>query len=188
MVTPNDPGEVHAGTDANVPAVAWFCLRSHPKHEHIAAGHLRQMEEVEVYNPRIRFSRPTKQGTVWVTEALFPNYLFARFNWRTSLSRVNYAPGISCVVHFGTRWPTVPDRVIEELRASLGNDDVHTVPREFNTGDRVEIAGGAFHGLNAVVTKVMPGRERVMVLMEFLGRQTTVEIGVMSIIKEGMRR
>src|SRR5262245_8514765 len=75
-----------------VPPVAWFCLRSHPKHEHIAAGHLRAMEGVEVFNPRIRFVRSTRLGPAPVTEAMFPNYLFARFNWRESLTRVHSAP------------------------------------------------------------------------------------------------
>ena len=99
------------GNPGSEPGVAWFCLRSHPKHEHIAARHLQQMEGVEVFNPRIRFSRSTKLGPVNVTEALFPNYLFARFDWKTSLARVHYAPGVSGVVHFGIKWPTVPEAV-----------------------------------------------------------------------------
>src|SRR5258705_250702 len=60
---------------------AWFCLRARSKHEHIAARHLQQMTDVEVFLPRIRFRRKTRQGPAWVTEALFPNYLFARFDW-----------------------------------------------------------------------------------------------------------
>ena len=176
--------------DAAVPelAVAWFCLRSQPKHEHIAASHLRQMEEIEVFNPRIRFARATRQGPVWVTEALFPNYLFARFDWRTSLSRVHYAPGVSGVVHFGTRWPTVPDEVLDELRIMLGKDDIHVVSAALAPGDKVNIAGGMFHGLQAVVTQAMPGRQRVMVLMDFLGRQTTVEVALKSVIKQQFKR
>jgi transcriptional antiterminator RfaH len=168
--------------------LAWFCLRSQPKHEHIAAAHLRRHEGIEVLNPRVRFARPTRQGRVWVTEALFPNYIFARFDWRTSLTRIHYAPGVSGVVHFGNKWPTVPDAVMNELRAVIGKDEVHVVPMALEPGDNITIAGGAFHGLEAVITQVMPGRERVMVLLEFLGRQTTVEVGVMAVVKEGFRR
>jgi transcriptional antiterminator RfaH len=175
------------GSD-DVPACAWFCLRSHPKHEHIAASHLRQIEGVEVYNPRIRFPRTSRQGPIYVTEALFPNYLFAKFEWKNFLTRVHYAPGVAGVVHFGTRWPTIPDEAIEELRESLGQDDVHIVPRELREGDQVQISGGAFHGLQAVVTKVLPGRQRVTVLLDFLGRQTMVEVGLPSIIKQGIWR
>jgi transcriptional antiterminator RfaH len=162
--------------------LAWFCLRSHPKHEHIAAKHLRQME-IETLNPRIRFPRSTRQGPVWVTEALFPNYLFARFNLKTSLARVHYAPGVSGVVHFGDRWPAVPDQVIAEIRAALGADELHVISHELSPGDNVQVAGGLFHGLKAVITQVMPARQRVVVLMDLLGRQTAVELAVQSVIK-----
>lgn len=169
-------------------AVAWFCLRSQPKHEHIAAGHLRQMEGVEVFNPRIRYPRSTRTGKVIITEAMFPNYLFARFDWKSSLTRVHYAPGVSGVVHFGSKWPTVPEDSIEELRALIGSQGIHEVRDEVQVGDEVNVSGGVFHGLSAVVTQVMPGRQRVMVLMDFLGRQTTVEVGVQSIIRHGVGR
>ena len=181
-------GEHKPSGASEVPSRAWFCLRSQPKHEHIAAGHLRQIEGVEVYHPRIRFARSSRQGPVWITEALFPNYLFAKFEWKDFLTRVHYTPGVAGVVHFGTRWPTIPDEVIEELRHSLGPDDVHVVPKDVREGDNVQISGGAFHGLQAVVTKVMPGRLRVTVLLDFLGRQTMVEVGLPSIIKQGTWR
>jgi transcriptional antiterminator RfaH len=168
-------------------SVAWFCLRSQQKHEKIAAGRLAQMEEVEVFNPRIRFARPTKQGPVWVTESLFPNYLFARFDWRKSLARVHYAPGVKQIVHFGDRWPTVPDEVIEELQASLGPEDLRVVSEELHPGDSVTISGGLFHGLKTVVTQVMPGHQRVAVLMDFLGQQTPVEISVNSLVRKSPR-
>src|SRR5437867_9199724 len=94
--------EAEPATPALSPA--WFCLRAQPKHEHIAARHLRQMPGVEVFLPRIRFRRTTRRGAVWATEALFPNYLFARFDWHTSLRRVHHAPGVAGVIHFGDRW------------------------------------------------------------------------------------
>jgi transcriptional antiterminator RfaH len=167
---------------------AWFCLRSQPKHEHIAAGHLRQMPGMDVFLPRIRFRRKTRHGTVWTTEALFPNYLFARFNWKDSLRRVCHAPGVSGVIHFGTHWPTVPEELIAELREVFGKEELHVLPAEPNVGDEVQIAGGAFHGLQAVVTRAMPGRKRVTVLLEFLGRQTAVEVSLENVVREGNAR
>lgn len=164
-------------------SVAWFCVRSQPRHEQIAARHLRQMKDVEVFNPLIRFARVTRNGPAWVTESLFPNYLFVRFDWKTSLPKVHYAPGVSGVVHFGTRWPSISEKVIEELRAYLGPEEVHVLPKEFEPGEQVQIAGGALHGLSAVITQVLPGKERVMVLMDFLGSQTTVELPANSIVR-----
>ena len=176
-----------ASADADS-SVAWFCLRSQPKHEHIAAGHLRQIEGVEVFNPRIRFTRPTRVGPATVTESMFPNYLFARFDWQNLLNRVNYSPGVSGVVHFGDKWPTVPEQAIEEIRKIIGTQELHIIPNEVSAGDEISVAGGVFHGLEAIVTQVMPGKQRVMVLMDFLGRQTTVEVEVQAVVRRGMMR
>jgi transcriptional antiterminator RfaH len=164
---------------------AWFCLRSQPKREHIAAAHLRKMDGMQVFLPRVRFKRATRQGTAWVTEALFPGYLFARFDWQKSLRQAQHARGVRSVVHFGERWPTIPNETIEELRQAIGPAEPHVIREKFSAGDTVQIADGTLRGLRAVVARVMPGRERVAVLMEFLGRQTMIELAMDSIIKEG---
>src|SRR5258706_16034454 len=120
-------------------AADWFCLRSQSKHEHIAAAHLRKMADIEVFLPRIRFKRSTRQGTVWVTEALFPSYLFARFNWQTSLREVRHARGVRGVVHFGERWPTIQPGIIEDLRRAIGDAEMCVIPAQLVPGDAVEI-------------------------------------------------
>src|SRR5437870_2126151 len=162
---------------------AWFCIRTQPKHEHIAAAHLKREPGVEVYLPRIRFKRSTRRGPVWFTEALFPSYLFARFDLAAGLRKLSQVRGVRGVVHFGAQWPTIPDPVVEELRAHVGADEVHVIQNELQPGETVEISGGAFHGLQAVVTRVMPSRERVAVLLEFLGRQTMVEVATAGVVR-----
>lgn len=157
--------------------MGWFCVRTLPKHEHIAAAQLRQQSpDIEVFLPRIRYQRNTRRGPAWVTEALFLNYLFARFELTSRLRQVQSARGVRGVVHFGARWPAIPDAAIDELKAAMGADAVKILSRDLRPGDEVEIAGGAFFGLAAVVSRVMPGRQRVSVLLDFLGRQTTVEL------------
>ena len=169
-----------------MPAFAhWFCLRAQPKHEHIAAAHLKEMEAVGVFLPRIRFQRNTRQGLAWVTEALFPGYLFARFDWHDSLRKVQAARGVRGVVHFGARWPVLEDRLIEDLKQAVGADDLHVIAATLRPGDEVEIAEGAMRGLRAVVSRVLPGRARVQVLLDLLGRQTTIEVPRHLVVKEG---
>ena len=169
-------------------ACAWFCLRSQPKHEHIAAAHLKKIAGVDVFLPRVRFQRSTHQGLVWVTEALFPNYLFARFDWHNALRQVQAARGVSRVVHFGDRWPVIETAIIAELQSAFGADELHTISSELLPGDVVQIAEGSLRGLHAVISRVMPSRERVAVLMDFLGRQTTIEVSAKAVIKEGNAR
>src|SRR5215813_8963248 len=73
---------------------AWFCVRTQPKHEHIAAAQLRQGRDIEVFLPRIRYKRRTRLGLAWVTEALFRDYLFARFDLDAAWRRVQGARSV----------------------------------------------------------------------------------------------
>lgn len=163
---------------------AWFCLRSLPKQEHIAAAHLRQIERIEVFLPRIRFKRAQRKGIVWVTEALFPGYFFARFDWNSGLRKIQAARGVRGVVHFGDCRPVIEESVIRELRESIGGDEPRVIENEFCAGDAVKIASGALTGMKAVVSRMMPGKERVAILMEFLGRQTMIEVPTQSLLPE----
>jgi len=167
----------------SIPQLAWFCLRSQSKHEHIAAARLR-VEGIEAFSPRIRFKRATRRGPAWFTEALFPNYLFARFDWQTSFRQVMHSSGVAGIVHFGDKWPTIPNADIEELQRRFGEAELHVIDPELSEGDTVQIASGAFQGLSAVISKVMPSAERVKVLLEFVGRQTAVEIDKSALVSQ----
>jgi len=167
--------------------LAWFCVRSQPKHEHIASANLRRNHELQTVNPRIRFSRTTSRGPVWVTESLFPNYLFARFNWEASLEIVRHTGGVAGVVHFGHFWPIIPDSTIAGLRELVGEDEIRSIDQTLRVGDEVEIARDVFRGFQGIVTRVMPARQRVAVLLDFLGRQTVVEVKMEELIVSGFR-
>ena len=162
----------------------WFCLRTQSKHEHIAAAHLIQDNDVEVYLPRIKFKRSTRQGPVWFTEALFPNYLFARFDFPGGVRKVQHTRGVSSVVHFGHQWPQIPAEVIDELRAKVNGEALHVIQDEPQPGEDVLISGGAFHNLNAVVSHILSARQRVAVLLDFLGRQTTLELPLAEVVRK----
>jgi transcriptional antiterminator RfaH len=180
------------------PRPAWYCLRSQPRHEHIAASHLAYGADFEVYLPRIRVPRPTRSGPVWRTEALFPNYLFARFELGQAARRVQYTRGVSGIVHFGDHWPSIPDSVIAELRAAETASRDRALPRNggagramlsdasavsLRPGEPVVISGGALHSFSATVLRVMPAHARVAVLLDFLGRPSAVELDAAAVLR-----
>ena len=172
----------------NQPVTEWFCLCAQPKHEHIASAHVRQIAGVEVFLPRVRFKRATVRGAAWTTEALFPGYLFARFAWPSNLGAVQHARGVRGLVHFGDRWPTIEPEIIADLRSAIGPDELHVMDAALAPGDVVRIADGSLRGQLAVVAQLRSGRDRVAVLMEFLGRQTMVELSAGSLVREGESR
>jgi transcriptional antiterminator RfaH len=187
----NDPAQAQKASTLNsqlsiVPA--WFCLRTHSKHEHIAGGWLRRRFGIETYAPRIRFRRLQPRGPVWFTEALFPNYVFARFELARWLHELEAAPGVCEVVHFGAHYPCIPHEVIQGLRLSFGAQKVRVLNHELHPGETVQLASSPFHGLEAIVARVMPQRQRVTVLLDFLGRQTRVEVACSAVVPVGDER
>ena len=157
-------------------APLWFCLRTQPKHEHIAAMTLRRQVQVHCFSPRVRFKKATRRGAVWFVEAMFPGYLFAEFVYSLLHRRVEHASGIQGIVHFGDNLATIEPEIISSLREKAGAEEIVTVDPDIKPGQSVRIAAGPFQGLEAVVTNVMPAKERVRVLLEFLGRTVETEV------------
>jgi transcription antitermination factor NusG len=154
----------------------WFCLKAQPKHEHIAAAALRRTMGLETLAPRIRFRKATQRGAVWFVEAMFPGYLFTRCVYRDTFRGVQSAPGVRGFVRFGDGVAGIGDGVIAELQKLLVAEETVTFEPELEVGARVKITEGAFHGLEAVITQLLPAKERVKVLLTFLGREVEAEV------------
>jgi len=154
----------------------WFCLKAQPKHEHLAASTLRARLGVECFAPRIRFRKATRRGAVWFVEAMFPGYLFARFVYPELHRQVQAAPGVSNIVRFGEGVATIGELTVARLREKSGDDEIVILNPDVQIGSVIQIAEGALQGLEAVVTQLLPARERVKVLLEFLGRTVETEV------------
>jgi transcriptional antiterminator RfaH len=154
----------------------WYCLHTAPRQENKVAILLQRDLALEVFAPRIRFRRMRSGLPMWVTEALFPGYLFARFEYFERRRQINALPGVTSVVHFGEHVSPVPDAIMVELRALVRDNETVEVTADPQPGSEVVITGGSLSGLRVLVTRVMPARQRIAVLLELLGSNREVEI------------
>jgi transcriptional antiterminator RfaH len=53
---------------------------------------------------------------------------------------------------------------------------VVTVDSSLKIGQPVQLIEGPFQGLEVVITQLLPARERIRVLLEFLGRSLEMEV------------
>jgi transcriptional antiterminator RfaH len=156
---------------------AWYSARTKPKHEHIATANLRRQLGLPVFFPRIRLEKLTRRGLMRVAEPLFPCYVFVRCVIEERASEIQHLTGISKLLEFGGKYPRVADAIIEELQACFGREDMISVESRLTPGDEVTVAMGAFAGMSAQVLKSLPAKKRVQILLDILGRPTTVEVG-----------
>jgi transcriptional antiterminator RfaH len=159
----------------------WYCIRSKPKRQQVAASHLRSLG-IEVFNPQLRFKRPTRRGPAWSTTALFPNYLFARFELLSFFRRARYAFGVSDILRFGSHWAEIPQPEIDRLQEVWSHSDALQPPQPLTVGAPVILTGGLFHGIEATVVALLPARQRVRILLDFLGGLKEAEVDAASVL------
>ena len=177
-----------SATKPNTPR--WFCVRTQTKREHIAAKHLRGLEGIEVFCPRIKYRKATRRGKIWWLEPLFPGYLLAKFDLSDMERAVTFCQGVRGLVRFGTEIPDVPEPFVLSLISQVekqAEDDKEliTVAPAVNIGDEVEIANGPFQGMKGTIQSVASAAERVKVLLEFLGQTQPVDLDLFSILLPG---
>jgi transcriptional antiterminator RfaH len=163
-------------------SMAWYCARTKPKHEHLAAAHVAKNLSLEVFHPQLRVQRNTQRGLVRVIEPLFPCYIFVRCVIEECQNEIQYANGVQSLLHFGNRIPKVGDNIIAELKQCFSDTDVLTVTDQIVPGDEITIGDGAFAGMRAQVLRLLPARKRVQVLLEVLGGPTPVEVDRSSVV------
>jgi transcriptional antiterminator RfaH len=99
---------------------------------------------------------------------MFPGYVFAKFAY-SSLRR---AVGSS----HGDRFATVPEKDREVVAGEGGAEEIVTVDLSLKIGQPVQFIEGPFEGLEVVITQLLPARERIRVLLDFLGRSMEMEV------------
>ena len=189
IASPNFASMTYSLPDlAQIETTLWFCLRTQPKHEHLAATALRRQLEITCFSPRLRFRRATRRGAVWFVEAMFPGYLFAEFVYSRQHRQVEYSPGIQGVVRFGDQVAALESSTIANLRQAADEKEVVTFNPEIQVGQAVRIAEGPFQGLEALVTQLLPAKERIRVLLDFLGRSLETEVPMPKVLPLVSRR
>lgn len=126
-----------------------------------------------VLEPRTHLRSP--RGPV----PLFPSYVFARFLAMEKFAAVNYCPGAAGVVRFGAELAALDEAAVDGLRAregALGYVEVRAVRERPREGSRVRVEGGPLAGLEGVVTRYLPARDRVRLLLAVVTGVRSVEV------------
>jgi transcriptional antiterminator RfaH len=173
-------------TPSEVPE--WFCVRCQTKREHIAAGHLRELENIEVFCPRIRYRKATRRGKIWWVEPMFPGYVLAKFNIAEMERMVTFSHGVRGLVRFGSKIPPIPEEFVQALKREVlehrgaEEQELITISPNVEIGDEVEVAHGPLQGMQGTVISIPSGSDRVKILLEFLGSPQAVDIDLFSIL------
>lgn len=156
----------------------WYALHTKPHMERQVSQRL-AAKEIETYLPLISVRCKRAGQVVRRTQALFPSYLFARADLDAiGLSALRWTPGLRDLVAFGEHPSIVPDALLADIRARVdsGSAQQQLTQPKFSVGQNVRLQSGPFDELDAVFERTLPGRLRAKILVNLLGRLTSVEV------------
>ncbi len=90
--------------------------------------------------------------------------------------------GVKALLRYGPYIPIVPDSIISVLRTKLGGEPREVERPAISAGSEVVILEGPFKNLTAIVSGKVPARERVQLLLDFLGREVSVDMPTQSLL------
>jgi transcriptional antiterminator RfaH len=152
----------------------WYLIKIKPRQENVAITNL-ENQNYHVYCPSTKINSKIK--------VLFPGYLFIKLDETSE----NWAPirstkGVLNFVRFGLSYAKISNKIIELIK----DNEFNTAERfknlnDFKSGDKVQITDGVFKNCVAIF-KSSRSEDRVILLMNLLGQQQTINIKQKSVI------
>lgn len=160
-----------------IDADPWFVVRTQVNAEaKVARNLLRQ--GFEIYLPRYLKCRSHARKIDKVVTPLFPRYMFVRIDLATQRWRsIQSTFGVAGLVLNGPKPAPVPPQVLQSLREREDESGYVKLDKrpKFAPGDKARLIAGAF-AENLALFEGMADRDRVVILLDMLGRKVRVSI------------
>jgi len=155
----------------------WYAVHTKPRQESIAEENLRR-QSYKTYLPRIKELRRRRGKWRHVIDPLFPRYLFISLKLGIdNIYSIHSTRGVSALVRFGMDPTPVPKYFVETLKRTADQETGIHIPQRplFKKGDSVTIIEGPLAGLQGIF-QASKGEERVILLLDILGKANTVTL------------
>ena len=152
----------------------WYVVHTHLKQEERANENLKSWG-VETLHAKLKARRYNEftGARTYLTQPLFPRYIFAKFNAREQLPKIRFTRGVHNVVCFGENPAPVDEDIIDIIRARIDESGFVKANDELKPGDKVVISAGPLRSLIGIFEREIKGSDRISILLtaiEYQGR------------------
>lgn len=162
-------------------SLEWYLLQFKPNRQHQAVKNL-NFQKFNTFLPLINCTTRKASRFTSATKPLFPGYMFISLDkTNLQLSKINNTYGVSRLVTFNSRPRSVPQKFIDELMSRCNLSGEILPIKKYKKGDQVKVLNGPFANLIATV-ETLRTDERIMVLMDLMGRKTKIETCINEIV------
>lgn len=163
----------------------WYAVYCKVGREQHVSTILNNHLHIHTYLPELRTIHKGNRSP----RPFFPGYLFIQTNFeKIQVSDIHLCPGVHHIIVYNGKPQPIPHATIAEIRNRLEqfNASGQAGSQKFQSGEHVHITTGPLEGLEAVFLSSMKSHERVIILLNFLGRlsKAQIEISALERIQE----
>ncbi len=154
----------------------WYATYTRSKHEQKVNGRL-ERKKIETFLPLIeRWSR-RKDRRKRIHLPLFPGYLFVRaeMDAHTHLEILKTDSVVRILCH-GDKPAPIPDEQIHAIQVLIKNGIAVTPYPYLREGMRVRVVNGPLSGVEGILVKTKPDKQRLLLSVDLIQESVSVEI------------
>lgn len=157
----------------------WYVVKTARFREEYVTRQLTEFMGADVYFPVAKIPRSQLRKGQPHFEALFPGYVFARFDLQRHLLGFRRIRGVNSLVSFDGHPACVPGAVISELRRKergRGYINLHVAAETLSPSCPVSVTDGPFRGYRGLFLRYSESPERVRILLDALQSPVILEV------------
>ena len=164
---------VNAKLDSKSEGLKWYALHVHARKEQLVASQL-QTRNLECFLPTYKSLRKWSDRTKEIRQALFPGYVFCRFDYENR-QPVVMTTGVTQVVGTGKVAIPIADPEIQALQGAVSSGIPAQPWPYLRTGEYVQVNYGHLTGLQGILVN-FKGNHRVVLSVTLLQRSLALEV------------
>jgi transcription antitermination factor NusG len=153
----------------------WYVIQTKPKKELEAESYL-SAKGVEIFSPLMETFALRNGGMKKELRALFPGYIFGKFDLEQNYPLVRWARGVRKVLGFGGYPTPISEEVVTTIKERTDAQGIMRAKHHFEPNDVVRIKTGPLRDLLGVFERWVSDNERVRILLSLIGYQPVVEM------------
>jgi transcription antitermination factor NusG len=159
--------------DGKNEGLKWYALHVHARKEPLVASQL-QTRNLECFLPTYKSLRKWSDRTKELQQALFPGYVFCRFDYENR-QPVVMTTGVTQIVGTGKVAIPIADSEIEALQVAVSSGIPAQPWPYLRTGEHVQVNYGHLSGLQGILVN-FKGNHRVVLSVTLLQRSLALEV------------
>jgi transcription termination/antitermination protein NusG len=155
---------------------AWYVVHAHSRHEVKVESGL-QARGLVVFLPRITVRSHRRDRLQFREVALFPGYLFVHTDLRPEVyGEIIRQRHVVRILGSKGRCTQVPAETVLSIQAILKSGKPFYPWPQLAPGRRVQVVNGPLAGAVGTIRRLKPGKQRLVVGVEVLGRSVAVDL------------